>query len=148
MGDDWERVNTGAPDRHVMARARTVAEEYEQLVADAEFDDPIDPEEVRLLLSDGIRSDAGRLDVTWTDERYYRYHYTEGDRFNFRYDRHPREDLPDERFHQSPDAGHDDAVPSCIEVTTVRLVTLAVLQLWREATRTGELDRLQQPDPP
>lgn len=148
MGDDWERVNVGAPDRHLMARARTVAEEYDPLVVDAAFDDPIDPEEVRLDVSEGIRSDSGRFDVTWTDRRYYRYHYTEGEQFDFRYDRHPRADLPDEHFHEPPEAGHDDAVPSCIEVTTVRLVTLAVLQLWRDAVRTGEVQRLQQPNPP
>lgn len=148
MADDWEWVDTGTPDRSLMARARTVAEEYEPLVTDSEFDDPLDPGGVRLYVSDGIHADSGRFDVTWTDERYYRYHYTEGEEFNYRYDRHPRPDLPDSHFHEPPRAGHDDAVPSCLDVTTVRLVTLAVLQLWRDPVETGTTEPLQQPNPP
>lgn len=148
MADDWERVDVGVPDRHLMDRARTVATKYEPLIEEAAFDDPLDPREVRLHVSAGIESDSGRFDVTWTDRRYYSYHYTEDGGFDFRYDRHPRPDLPDAHFHQPPNANHDDAVPSCIEVTTVRLVTLAVLQLWRDALEAGDPDRLQQPNPP
>lgn len=148
MADDWERVDTGAPAPDLLARVRTVAEDYEPLVTHATFDDPLDPAVVQLHLADGITTDAGRLDVTWTTEGYYRYHYTEGETFNFRYDCHPRSDLPDTHFHEPPRAAHDDAVPSCIEVSTVRLVTLAVLQLWRDTVETGDLNHLQQPDPP
>lgn len=148
MPDDWERVDTGSPDPVPMTSARTVAEEYEPLVTEARLDDPLDPETVHLHLANGIHGNAGRFDVNWTDKRYYRYHYTEGEEFNFRYDRHPRRDLPDNHFHGPPRAAHDDAVPSCIEVTTVRLVTLAVLQLWRDTVETGDLGSLQQPDPP
>lgn len=46
-----------------------------------------------------------------------------------------------------PDASHD-AVPSCIDVEVVPLVTLAVLQRWRDAVESGDLGRLQQPNPP
>lgn len=147
MADDWERVDTGAPDPDLMTIVRTVAEDYEPLVTASAFDDPINPEEVHLHLTDGVSADSGRFDVTWTNMGYYRYHYTEGDDLNYRYDRHPRVDLPDNHFHEPPDAAHD-AVPSCIEVETVRLATLAVLQLWRETVETGELDLLQQPNPP
>lgn len=148
MADDWERVDTGVPDPDLMARVRTVAEDYEPLVVDSEFDDPLDPETVHLHLAEGINADSGRFDVTWTNAGFYRYHYTEGDDFNYRYDRHPRPDLPDKHFHEPPRAAHDDAVPSCIDVRTVRLVTMAVLQLWRDTIETGNLDRLQQPNPP
>lgn len=148
MTDDWERVDTGAPDPELLATVRTVAEEYEPLVTDSEFDDPLNPETVHLHLADGIDADSGRFDVTWTTEGYYRYHYTEGEDFNYRYDCHPRLGLPDTHFHEPPHAAHDDAVPSCIEVRTVRLVTLAVLQLWGDTVETGNLDLLQQPNPP
>lgn len=148
MTDDWERVDTGAPDPDLMAKVRTVAEDYEPLVTAAEFDDPLDPGAVHLHLADGIDAESGRFDVTWTNKGYYRYHYTGGDDFNYRYDRHPRSDLPDNHFHEPPHAAHDDAVPSCIEVGTVRLVTLAVLQLWRDAVETGDIERLQRPNPP
>lgn len=148
MPDDWDRVDTGAPDPDLLARARTVAEEYEPLITTTEFDNPLNPETVHLYCEDGVTGETGRFDITWTDRGYYRYHYTEGEAFNYRYDRHPRADLPDEHFHEPPDAAHDDAVPSCIEVTTTRLVTLAVLQLWRDALETGDLDQLQQPNPP
>jgi len=147
VADDWERVDTGAPDPDVMAHVRTVAEAYEPLVTTSEFDNPLNPQAVHLHLADGITADSGRFDVTWTTRGYYRYHYTEGDDFNYRYDRHPRVDLPDNHFHEPPDAAHD-AVWSCIEVWTVRLVTLAVLQLWRDTVETGDLSLLQQPNPP
>lgn len=148
MVDDWERVDTGAPDPDLLASVRTIAEDYEPLVTDSAFDNPLNPEVVRIHLADGIETDTGRFDVTWTNKGYYRYHYTEGDGFNYRYDRHPRLDLPDNHFHEPPEAAHDDAVPSCLEVRTVRLVTLAVLQLWRDTVEAGDLELLQQPNPP
>lgn len=139
MGDDWERVETGPPDVKRLQTARTVAEEYEPLVAETAFDSTVDPQTLRLSLDAGIRADTGRFDVTWTDEGYYRYHYTEGEAFDFRYDRHPREDSPEKHFHEPPAAGHH-AVPSCIEVEVVPLVTLAVLQCWRDAVESGDLE--------
>lgn len=148
MTDDWDRVDTGAPDVTLLARVRTVAENYDPLVTTTEFDNSLNPEAVHLYLDDGIADESGRFDVTWTDKGYYRYHYTEGDDFNYRYDCHPRVELPDAHFHEPPNAAHDDAVPSCIEVSTVRLVTLAVLQLWRDTVESGDLNQLQQPNPP
>ena len=148
MTDDWDRVDTGAPDPDLMARVRTVAGDYEPLVTSTEFDNELNPEAIHLYLDDGIETGSGRFDVTWTTKGYYRYHYTEGEDFNYRYDCHPRIELPNTHFHEPPHAGHDDAVPSCIEVQTVRLVTLAVLQLWRDTVETGDLRQLQQPHPP
>ena len=145
--DDWERVDTGAPDSDLMARAGAVAEGYDPLVIGTEFDDTLDPETLHIYLSQGIETDRSRFDVTWTDRGYYRYHYTEGSDFNYRYDRHPRPDVPDNHFHEPPNAAHD-AAPSCITVVTVRLVTLAVLQLWRDTVESGNLESLQQPNPP
>jgi len=131
-----------------MVQVRTVAEDYEPLVTSTEFDNKLNPEAVHLYLDGGIKTGSGRFDVTWTTKGYYRYHYTEGEDFNYRYDCHPRIELPDAHFHEPPHASHDDAVPSCIEVHTVRLVTLAVLQLWRDTVETGDLRLLQQPHPP
>lgn len=42
----------------------------------------------------------------------------------------------------------DASTGSCIEVTTVRLATLAVIQLWGETVETVDLDALQGRDPP
>ena len=147
MGDDWERVETGSPDLQRLRTARTVAREYEPLVTEATFDSSLDPQTLHLSLDAGIRADTGRFDVTWTENGYYRYHYTEGEEFNYRYDRHPRTDVPEKHFHEPPTADHD-AVPSCIEVEVVPLVTLAVLQLWRDTVESGYLDHLQQSNPP
>lgn len=147
MDDDWERVETGAPDLQRLQTARTVARAYDPLVSDATFDSPVDPQTLQLSMDAGIRAETGRFDVTWTNRGYYRYHYTEGEAFNYRYDRHPRTDVPDAHVHEPPTAGHD-AVPSCIEVEAVPLVTLAVLQLWRDTVASGDLDDLQQPSPP
>lgn len=83
--------------------------------------------------------------MEWTTKNCYSLHYTEGD-FDYRYDRHPHPDAPEKHFHPPPDAS--DAVPSCIEVETADLVTMAVLQLWRDALASGDLSRLQQSGPP
>jgi hypothetical protein len=147
MGDDWERVETGPPDLKRLQTARAIATEYEPLVSEATFGSALDPQTLQLSVDAGIRAETGRFDVTWTENGYYKYHYTEGEKFNYRYDRHPRSDVPEKHFHEPPDASHD-AVPSCIDVEVVPLVTLAVLQLWRDTIETGELDRLQQPNPP
>lgn len=147
MADDWERVDTGTPDLQRLRTARTVAEAYEPLVAEATFDSPVGSQTLRLSMDAGIRAETGRFDVTWTGEGYYRYYYTEAEGFDYRYDRHPRSDIPEKHFHEPPDAAHD-AVPSCIEGEAVPLVTLAVLQLWRDAVESGDLGQLQQPDPP
>ena len=145
--DDWERVDVGVPHPELMARAGAVADGYEPLVKETEFDDPLNPETVHVYLPQGIRADTSRFDITWTDRGYYRYQYTEGPEFNYRYDRHPRPDTPDNHFHEQPNATHE-AVPSCVEVRTVRLVTIAVLQLWRDTVESGNLELLQQPNPP
>ncbi len=147
MTDDWERVETGSLDLQRLQTARTVATEYEPLLSAATFDSTTDPQTLQLSLDAGIRAETGRFDVTWTEMGYYRYHYTENGALDYRYDRHPRPDVPDNHFHEPPDASHD-AVPSCIDVEVVPLVTLAVLQLWRDAVENGDLDRLQQPNPP
>ncbi|SFR97323.1 hypothetical protein SAMN05216559_1832 [Halomicrobium zhouii] len=73
--------------------------------------------------------------------------HTEGEAFNYRYDYHPRPDCPEKHFHEPPAADHD-AVLSCIEVEQVQLVTLAVLQCWRDAVESGDVSNLQQPNPP
>lgn len=145
---DWEWADTGAPDQQLLARARTIAETYEPLIVDSEFDSSLNPQELHLFVSDGIVSESGRFDIVWTEELNYRYHYTEGPDFNYRYDLHPRLDVPDTHFHRPPAASHEDAVASCIEVETVRLVTFAVLQLWRDTLESGTLSFLQQPNPP
>jgi len=78
--------------------------------------------------------------------RSYLYHYTEDEGIDYRYDRHPRAHAPEKHFHEPPDASHD-IVRSCIEVEVVPLVTLAVLQLWRDTVDSGDLNQLQQPNP-
>jgi hypothetical protein len=147
MVDDWERVETGTPDLKRLQRARTVATEHEPLVSQATFDSSVDPQTLCLSMDAGIRTGTGRFDVTWTENGYYKYHYTESTEFNYRYDHHPRVDVPEKHFHEPPDAGHD-AVASCIDVEVVPLVTLAVLQLWRDTVESRNLDHLQQPNPP
>lgn len=147
MVDDWKRIETGSPDLKRLQTVRTVAEKYEPLVSETRFDSPVDPQMLQVFVDAGIWAENARFDVTWTEKGYYRYHYTESEGFNYRYDRHPRTDVPEKHFHEPPTADHD-AVPSCIEVEMVPLVTLAVLQLWRDTVESGNLAHLQQPNPP
>lgn len=145
-GDDHQG-DTGDPDFEVLRRVRTRAETYEPMVADAEYDDSLNPETLSLHLSEGFTAEAGRFDVQWTTENCYSFHYTEPG-LDFRYDRHPHRhpDAPEKHFHPPPDA--DDAVASCVEVEAADLVTMAVLQLWRDALDADDLSLLQQPNPP
>jgi hypothetical protein len=46
----------------------------------------------------GVRAETGRFDVTWTEKGYYRYYYTENEGFDYRYDRHPRADVPEKHL--------------------------------------------------
>jgi hypothetical protein len=69
------------------ARVRTTAEDYEPLITDATLDEPLDSAILRLHLADGITTDTGRFDVTWTNDGYSRHHDTEGEAFYYRYQR-------------------------------------------------------------
>ncbi|SDJ84138.1 hypothetical protein [Natronorubrum texcoconense] len=131
----------GATDRRglITFRDEVIAQEP---LARAEFDDPIEPEELRIFFSDGIGdATSGRFDVGWTVDGDYNIHYTDDGR-DLRWDFHPHDytaPSDESHFHPPPDASNDDGdvEASCISVSDVEYVARATIKLWRAMYDSG-----------
>ncbi|WP_254547326.1 hypothetical protein [Halomarina pelagica] len=132
-----------------LQRIRTLWLALEPLVAETGYDDPIDPTELRIELTDGLdAADTARFDIQWSTLDNYSFHYVDSADVNWRFDRHPNPHSPDWHFHPPPDARTADAEPSCIRVREVSLVTRAVHKLWRVAYESDDPDRLNSSSNP
>ncbi len=130
----------GTPDIDVMADIRDLVLKAEPLVKKYAWNDPLSRRELRIHFSTGINADWCRLDVTWYTSGAYKFHYTDENNHNWRFDRHPNTHSDEIHFHEPPDADSASAVNSCIAVTEPMLVARAVLKLWRRAVMTGSFD--------
>lgn len=121
----------GPVDTVVLQQIRNLGVQEEPLVEETSFDNPIDPTELVVELAIGM-AEPGRFEITWWQRGAYRYHYTESDGIDFRFDRHPKDDAPDTHFHPPPDGG--PAARSILQnVTQAQVVTRVVLSQWRAA---------------
>lgn len=121
----------GPVDRPALRQIRDLLTTEEPLVDDVRFDDPVDPTELLVELSVG-RDSPGRFEITWWTRGAYRYHYTEPDGIDFRFDAHPKDGASDAHFHPPPDG--DGAVPSVLsDAIQPQVVTRAILAQWRHA---------------
>ena len=103
----------------------------EPLVEAAEFDTPVSPSELLVAFETGLET-AGRFEITWWEAGAYRFHYTEPDGVDFRFDRHPKDGAPQAHVHPPPDAGA--AEPSLLAGTTQpQVVTRVIVSQWRSA---------------
>jgi len=125
---------------------RDVFVEHEALVEET-FLDEFNPHELHIHYSEGFE-EAGRFDVRWSRKNNHNFHYTEGRSLDFRYDRHPNYHSPKKHFHAPDDESSQDATESCIQVEQDRLVALAVIERWRKAWENGDLQLLNQGNPP
>jgi hypothetical protein len=126
-----------------LQRIRTFWLNFEPLVAETGYDDPVDPTELRIELTDGLGdADSARFDIQWSTLDNYSFHYVDSADVNWRFDRHPNTHSPDRHFHSPPAARTVDAEPSCIHVEEVSLVTRAIYKMWRIAYESGDLNRL------
>lgn len=142
MSDDERTAGFGPIYLPALRRIRTLWEELEPLVESASFDDLVDPTELRVMLTDGLgTAETARFDIRWSERGMYSFHYVDTNDLNWRFDRHPNPHAKTAHFHPPPDASTEDAVPSCISVTEVSLVTRAVHAMWR-AAYDHDLDRL------
>ncbi|MDB9252948.1 MULTISPECIES: hypothetical protein [Halorubrum] len=139
----------GATDRPALLTIRDVIEEMEPL-ATAELDDYLHPSVLEVALDDGLcTADAARIDVQWTTQAHYKFHYTDTEAVNFRWGKHPHADdylnVPGlEHYHPPPTASSkpDEVEESCIKQAPEVLVTRAVLKLWRVAYHMDSYDPL------
>jgi len=128
----------GTADRPALLTIRKIIEEMEPL-ATARLDDYLDPTVLEVTLDDGLcEADTARLDIQWTTQGEYKFHYTDSNGVNVRWGKHPHGGdyvhVPGlEHYHPPPDASSDpdDVQCSCITQTPEALVTRAVCKLWR-----------------
>lgn len=130
----------GPVDLPVLQQIRIFFIKEEPLIESTRFDDPSNLTElvVNFTLAGRLTS---RLEVTWWQTGAYRFHYTESDCIDYRYDNHPKSSVPDAHFHPPPDAG--PAEPSFLQSATRPLViSRAIMTRIREAIGGGNgLDR-------
>lgn len=126
----------GPVDYPVLRQVRDILLEEEPLVDDTGFDDPVDPNELVVDLSSGFGS-PGRFEITWWKRGTYRYHYTDPDGIDFRFDNHPKDDAPDAHFHPPADAGSAESSFLGTEVQP-QIVTRAIVARWRRAIIDGD----------
>lgn len=139
----------GPLDEYALDEIRTVFETQEPLVDTAGFTDLLDPQELTVLLDEGLDGAAdARFDVRWYRLGYYSFHYTDAHERDLRWDYHPKDGAPDKHFHPPPVAERADPVQSCITVEQPDLVARAVHKLWRRAFDSGRLYHLNTADNP
>lgn len=139
----------GPTDRPALVTIRDVVEKMEPL-ATAELDDYLHPSVLEVALDDGLcAADEARIDIQWTTQNHYKFHYTDTEAVNFRWGKHPH--AGDyihvdgfEHYHPPPNATSDpdEVEESCITQAPEELVTRAVLKLWRVAYHTDSYEPL------
>jgi hypothetical protein len=148
-GADEGHVLRGAIDRVALLRIRDVVTDSEPL-ASAALDDFLNPTVVTVEFEDGLcAADSARIDAQWTTKMDYKFHYTDPTGVNLRWGKHPHNNdyiaVPGlEHYHPPPDASSNsnEVQDSCIKQSPVKLVTRAVLKLWRAAYETNSLQPL------
>ena len=133
----------GPTDRPALITIRDVFNTEEPL-ATAQLDDFLDPQTLEVRFDDGLcEAENARIDIQWTTRDDYKFHYTDSQEVNFRWDKHPHDGdyvrvTGIEHYHPPPDASSDPTAveDSCITQSPEILVTRAVLKLWRVAYHT------------
>lgn len=120
----------GPVEYPILQQIRDLFLEEEPLVESTTFDDLVNPTELIVEFSTGVDS-PGRMEITWWKRGAYRYHYTEPDGVDFRFDYHPKDGAPNAHFHPPPDAGKAESSFHA-GVTQPQIVTRAVITRWRQ----------------
>jgi hypothetical protein len=145
----------GPIDRSALVTIRDIIEREEPL-ADPQLDDYLNPTVLEVSLDDGLCSaESARIDVQWTTQADYKFHYTDVEDVNFRWGRHPHGGdyihVPGlNHYHPPPDAtsNPNDVQASCIERSAETLVTRAVFKLWRVAYHADSYEPLNSASNP
>ena len=139
----------GAVDRPALLAIREVINRDEPL-ATVTLDDYLNPETLEVSFDDGLcDAETARLDIQWTTQNDYKYHYTDSRGVDLRWGKHLHNgdyvNVRDiEHYHPPPDASSDpgEVEDSCIKQSPEELVTRAVLKLWRVAYHAESLSPL------
>lgn len=121
----------GPVSHPILQQIRDIFLTEEPLVETTQFDSPVSPSELVIKLQTGLDA-PGRFEITWWEQGAYRFHYTEPDGLDFRFDRHPKDGAPESHFHPPPNAG--PAEPSILAGTNQPQVVARVIGTqWRTA---------------
>ncbi|TYL37376.1 hypothetical protein CV102_17315 [Natronococcus pandeyae] len=139
----------GPIDRATLLAIREVFNADEPL-ATAELDDYLNPKRLEVTYDDGLcGADTARIDVQWTTQDDYKFHYTDSCGVNLRWGKHPHNnDYVNvrglEHYHPPPNASSDpsEVEDSCITQSPEKLVARAVLKLWRVAYHAESISPL------
>lgn len=139
----------GPIDRSALLTVRQIIEREEPLATPA-LDDYLNPTVLEVTFDDGLGSaDASRIDIQWSIQADYKFHYTDTEGVNVRWGKHPHDGdythaLGPEHYHPPPDATSDpdEVEDSCIKQSPEVLVTRAVLKLWRIAYHMNSYEPL------
>lgn len=116
MSESSDPVEThtlrGATDRPALLTIRAIIEEMEPL-ATPELDDYLHPSVLEVALDDGLcEADEAKIEIQWTTQDDYKFHYTDTEAVNLRWGKHPHGGdyvhVPSlEHYHPPPDASSD-----------------------------------------
>ena len=145
-GSTEAHILRGSIDRPVLLAIRDVFADEEPLAA-AKLDDYLNPDVLQISFSEGLcGSDSARIDIQWTTQDDYKFHYTDSGDVNVRWGKHPHNGdyihVPGlEHYHPPPNASSnpDYVEESCITQSREKLVARAVLKLWRAAYHAESL---------
>jgi hypothetical protein len=148
-GSGEPRSLRGAIDRPALLAIRDVFNDEEPL-ATATVDEFLDPTAPEVRFDDGLcGADSCRLDIQWTVQDDYKFHYTDTLNGTLRWGKHPHSGdyihvTGLEHYHPPPDASSDpnEVTDSCIRQPPDLLVARAVLKLWRTAYHAESLKPL------
>ena len=133
----------GPVSHPVLQQIREIFLTEEPLLETTQFDTPVSPSELVIECQSGLDA-PGRFEITWWEAGAYRFHYTEPDGVDFRFDRHPKDGAPETHFHPPPDAGPADS--SLLAGTNQpQVVARVILSQWRIAViEHGDLTLLNE----
>lgn len=140
---------SGPIDRPALLTIRDVFNAEEPL-ATAQLDDYLDPDTLEVTFDTGLcGAETARIDVRWTTRNDYKFHYTDSRGVNLRWGKHPHNRdyitvIGLEHYHPPPNASSDsnEVEDSCINQSPEKLVTRAVLKLWRAAYHAESVSHL------
>jgi hypothetical protein len=146
---DEGHVLRGPIDRAALITVRDLINEEEPL-ASATLDEFLNPTTLEVAFEDGLcEAETARIDIQWTIQNDYKYHYTDSTGVDLRWGRHPHDgDYSNvsglAHYHPPPDGSSKPAEVEGSRITqsTEVLVTRAILTLWRVAYHEESLRAL------
>lgn len=107
--------DVGPLDETALGQIRDEFVGLDGIVADAGLDSLLDPTKLIVRLDDGLGdAKSCHFDIRWYRSGYYNFHHTDEQDVDFRFDFHPKPNVPEKHFHEPPDTPSECPSRSCI----------------------------------